>query len=111
MSYNVIAPSALRTTSAGAGLSTVTVPKAAFLRAELDVTASAVPTSLNVKIQHSIDGGTTWYDLKAFAQIGAVATGRESIEISPPTTGLLRAFYAIVGTSYTFSVALHVITL
>lgn len=103
MALDIVLPSALRTAGTASG-STFSEPKAASLRAELDVTASTAPTTLDVKIEHSRDGGTSWYTLAAFTQVGAVATARQSLAIPAPNSGLLRVTYTVVGTNYTFSV-------
>lgn len=107
MAYHFPLPSALRTAGAGVASGSLSLPKDAPLRAELDVTASTVPTTLDVSIQHSPDGGTNWYTLGAFTQVGAVATARQSIALAAPTSGLVRALYTLVGTNYTFSVTLR----
>lgn len=98
----------------------------------LNVTASSAPTTLDVYLQHSPDGGTTWYDFAHFAQVGAVATNiqaltwqrRSSVNITatqavvvtgdaalaagvvidaPIVDSQFRAKWVLVGTSYTFS--------
>ena len=107
MALDFILPSALRGTTGGAQSGTISVPMDQHLRAELVVTASAAPTSLNAQVQHSSDGGNTWVNLKAFTQVGAVSTSSESIEIQAPTSGMIRVNYASVGTSYTFQVTIR----
>lgn len=106
MALDTILPSALRTAGTASG-NNISTPRDAFLRAELDVTASTAPTTLDVKIEHSNDGGTTWFTLAAFAQVGAVGTNRQSISVPAPNSGICRATYTLVGTNYTFSVTLR----
>lgn len=106
MAYDTLLASAART--AGTAQSgTVSYPKAANIRAELDVTASSVPTTLDVRVQHSSDGGTTWFTIGTFTQVGAVATARQSISVPAPHSGMIRIDYTVVGTNYTFSVTLR----
>lgn len=95
---------------------------------QFQVTASAVPTSLNLYVQHSLDGGTTWDDFISFLQVGAVGTARQIAQwnrdavsasavhaasdaaltagtvINGPVGDDWRLKWVIVGTSYTFSV-------
>ena len=107
MALSYILPSAVRTTGAGVTSSTIAVPQDAALRANLVVTASSGPTTLDVSIEHSEDGGTTWITVGSFTQVGAVGTASQSISIAAPTSGLIRAKYTIVGTSYTFSLSIR----
>lgn len=90
--------------AATASSNNLTIPRVAAIRADLILTASTAPTTLDVKVEHSEDGGTTWLSLGAFTQLGAVATGKQSLHIPAPHSGLVRATYTSVGTSYTFSV-------
>lgn len=106
MPYDIVFPSAART-AATASSPALTIAAASYIRAELDVTASSAPTTLDVKIEHSNDGGGTWKTLKAFTQVGAVGTAFQSLEILPPCSGVVRATYTVVGTNYTFSVTLR----
>lgn len=105
MAYDILLASAVRSSTGQSG--TVSYPRDEPIRAELDVTASSAPTTLNVRVQHSPDGGTNWYTIGTFTTIGAVATGRESIPIAPPHSGMLRIDFTVVGTSYTFSATLR----
>ena len=105
--YNFILPSAARVAGAGVASPTVVIPVDASIRAELDVTASTAPTTLDAKVQHTSDNGANWFDLAAFTQIGAVATGRQSIHIPTPHSGVIRVLTTQVGTSYTYSVTLR----
>lgn len=95
--------------TAGAAVSSpnLSVPQGADLRADLIVTASSAPTTLDVKIEHSEDGGTTWQTLASFTQVGAVGTAKQSLQIPGPTSGLIRGTYTSVGTSYTWSLTLR----
>ncbi|MHB9003991.1 MAG: hypothetical protein ACYC6C_07990 [Coriobacteriia bacterium] len=75
------------------------------LRAQLDVTAaSGTSPTLDVVIQDSLDGGTTWNTVGTFAQ--KTAAGREVINITTPFSPLLRISWTIGGTtpSFTFAV-------
>jgi predicted solute-binding protein len=97
----------------------------------LNVSASNTPTTLDVYLQTSPDGGTTWYDFAHFTQVGAVSTsiqsmswtrrageGTESTSVivtgdaalaaakvinGPIVDAQCRAKWVIVGTSYTFA--------
>jgi hypothetical protein len=64
----------------------------------LNVTASNTPTTLDVYLQHSIDGGTTWYDFAHFAQVGAVSTAKQALTWSRRTTPNITASQAVVAT-------------
>lgn len=105
MAYDTILPSAARAATGDSGA--IVVGTGEDLRLDLALTASAVPTSLNVVVEQTNDGGNTWVLLKAFAQLGAVATGSESVHIPRPTSGVIRARWTVVGTSFTFSVVLR----
>lgn len=73
------------------------------LRCELNLhlTASAAPTTLDVKVQGSTDG-TNWFDLASFAQLGAVATGDKYMVCLGAS--YMRYVSTIAGTSYTYSI-------
>ncbi len=105
MAYDIVSPSSAK--AADGQSNNFVVPTDADLRAELQVTASDTPTTLNVYIEHSSDGGTTWLRIGSFATVGAVATATESIAIPRPNAGLLRADWDVVGTSYTFFVTVR----
>lgn len=97
------------------------------------LTASSTPTTLDVYLQSSTDGGTTWWDFAHFGQLGAVSTGKQVITWSrkaggavtanlnqiaggdgviaagvvingPIVDNYFRVKWVIAGTSYTFSV-------
>lgn len=99
----------------------------------LNVTASSSPTTLDVYLQSSIDGGTTWRDFGHFTQVGAVSTsiqaltwtrrsnanitasqavvvtgdaalGASIVIDGPIVDAQVRAKWVIAGTSYTFSI-------
>lgn len=99
--------SAARTTSGTSGVVGGSTPTEA-LRAQLDVTAAAGTTpTLNVIIEDSLDGGTTWNTVGTFAQ--KTTAGREVINITAPFSPLLRVSWTIGGTtpSFTFAVVWH----
>lgn len=106
MAYDILLASAVRTTGSAQSVN-YSCPKGQPIRVELDLTASSGPTTLDVRVQHSIDGGTTWKTIQAFTQLGAVATGFQSVVIAAPHSGVLRIDYTVVGTSYTFSVTMR----
>ena len=95
----------------------------------LDVTASSAPTTLDVAIETSVDGGTTWYAAYEFTQVGAVSTATRRMDIRDTGIGItevgaeasivevnnpiktntvltqdIRVKWTISGTSYTFAV-------
>lgn len=76
------------------------------LRVQLNVTAvSGTTPSLTVTLQDSVDGGANWNNLSpAFTPVTAV--GRQVINIPAPYGYLLRANYAVSGTtpSFTFQI-------
>jgi hypothetical protein len=96
---------------------------------ELIVTASTTPTSLDVAVQTSLDGGATWFTVVNFTRVGAVASSRELVKVfsdaafatgivpaadpAPGATLVVNNFAwgdrwrvqrTSVGTSYTYSV-------
>jgi len=74
--------------------------------AHLHVTALSTPTTLDVDIEHSVDGSTSWAVLGSFTQV-TTTTATERIVIASGTTvrRYLRAAFTVSGTSYTCSVA------
>lgn len=95
----------------------------------LDVTASSSPTTLDVGVETSIDGGTTWYAAYEFTQIGAVSTAKRRLDVRDTGIGItevgadtsivetnnsiknntiltrdIRIYWTISGTSYTFAI-------
>jgi len=114
MAYREIelAASAARTTS-GTGDAFPGFGEADKLAAQLSVASrSGTNPTLDVVIQHSIDGGTTWFDLITFTQ--ATAAGNElkayaDVQASSAQVigDRLRAKWTIGGTgtpTFTFSV-------
>jgi len=104
-----VLPLSLRSAATGnSGTQTVdpsTKPYAKNVNVFLNVTASNVPTTLDVKVQWSFDGAV-WADATpadSFTQVGAVATSQQikQVTIKAP---FWRVAWAIAGTSYTFSV-------
>ena len=74
--------------------------------AHLHVTALDTPTTLDVIIEHSVNGSTSWATLATFTQI-TTATGTERVVVAAGTTvrRYLRASFTVAGTSYTCAVA------
>ena len=71
--------------------------------------ASGTAPILNVKLQSSSDGGTTWFDLPNAAFTQLTGTGSQAISIGAPTIAFgdtIRDVHTISGTtpSFTFSV-------
>lgn len=78
---------------------------ASSLRLALDVSAaSGTSPTLNVVVEDTIDGGTNWNQVAAFAQ--KTGASREVVNVNTPFGGRLRVRYTIAGTtpSFTFSV-------
>lgn len=72
---------------------------------------SGTNPTLDAKIQHSIDGGTTWFDLVTFTQL--TATGQElksyaEVEASSAQVvgKLVRASWTVGGTNPSFTFAI-----
>jgi hypothetical protein len=110
----------------------ITLPLADGYLFQLDVTASNTPTSLDVAMQWTPDGGTTWYDHSRFGQVLAVAPFQTRMIIQPlqgrgeaattatnttdalatalianaPISTVVRFRWKITGTSYTFSISM-----
>lgn len=74
--------------------------------AHLHVTAVDTPTTLDVDIEHSVDGSTSWATLASFTQV-TTTTATERVVVAAGTTvrRYLRAAYTVDGTSYTCAVA------
>lgn len=75
------------------------------IRAQLNVTAASGTTpALDVVIEDSLDGGSTWNAVATFAQ--KTTTGREVVSITAAFSDLLRVRWTIAGTtpSFTFAV-------
>lgn len=106
-----LAASAARTAS-GNGSAFGGFAQSSKLAAQLAITAaSGTNPTLDVVIQHSIDGGTTWHDLITFAQQTGTATlFADYAEVEASTAQVygdkLRAKWTVGGTtpSFTFSV-------
>lgn len=99
-----LTPSAARTASGStADLEGFTLKT---LRAQLQVTAFAgtAPT-LDVLIEDSLDGGTTWNTVGTFAQV-TTGSARQVINITAPFSDRIRVRWTIGGTtpSFTFNV-------
>lgn len=71
----------------------------------LAVTAATAPTSLDVRLETSVDGGSTYDTVGAFTQITG-STGTDS-HVFGPLGDKCRWAWTIVGTSFTFSVAVE----
>lgn len=96
--------SAARTTSSTS--SAVTIGDADQLIGYLSVTATTGGT-LDVKLQDSVDGGTTWFDITgaAFSQVSSGASS-QTIRATRVFGGKVRVSYTISGGGgFTFSVA------
>lgn len=66
-----------------------------------DVTAaSGTGQTLNVVIEHSLDGGTTWFESRALAQFTAAATQRVLV---PCAGGRVRIRQTVGGTTPSFT--------
>jgi hypothetical protein len=92
--------SAARTTS---GVATAfNTGEADSLEASLAVTAATAPTSLDVRLETSTDGGTSYDTVSAFAQITA-STGTDN-HVFGPLGDTCRWAWTIVGTSFTFAI-------
>lgn len=113
MAYEDIIPAGVRGTPVASAARTATGSTGSLsgygvtktLRAQLDVTAaSGTSPTLNVIIEDSLDGGTTWNTVGTFTQ--RTAAGREVINITTPFSPLLRVSWTITGTtpSFTFAV-------
>lgn len=99
--------SAARTTS-GSGAA-IAVPAIREALATLNCTAaSGTSPTLNVKIQASDDGGTTWYDIpnSAFTQLTAAGSSAIKIDTFGDT---IRANYTIAGTTPSFTFAVKIV--
>lgn len=96
--------SAARTASGNTAAMTGYGP-ATSLRAQLNVTAaSGTSPTLNVVIEDSVDGGTTWNSVGTFTQ--ATAAGVQTVNVTAPFAGTLRVRWTVAGTtpSFTFAV-------
>lgn len=71
----------------------------------LAVTAATAPTSLDVRLETSVDAGTSWTTVAAFAQVTASPSTKN--RVFGPLGDTCRWAWTIVGTSFTFSVAVE----
>ena len=98
-----VAPSAARTTSGQTAL--LSSMDRANLRVQLNATVVTGTTpTLDVVIEDTVDGGTTWNTIGTFTQL--TAAGRQVINVTSPFTDSVRARWTIGGTtpSFTFAV-------
>lgn len=106
--YELAVPSAARGTSGSQNVAGTGYHAAEALRAYLDVTAASGTTpTLDVKIEDSPDGGTTWFTVASFAQKTGIT--RDVLNVVSKAFGdRLRVTWTIGGTtpSFTFSVRL-----
>ena len=68
---------------------------------------SGTNPTLDVKLQHTIDGGTNWNDITGGAFTQLTATGVQLLNITGPWSDACRIVYTIGGTAtptFTFSV-------
>lgn len=74
--------------------------------AHLHVTGVDTPTTLDVDIEHSVDGSTSWATLASFTQV-TTSTASERVVVAAGTAvrRYLRASFTVSGTSYTCAVA------
>ena len=89
-------------TSSGNGTAFETV-RTNSIEGYLTVTAATAPTSLDVRLETSLDAGSTWQTVAAFAQVTA-STGTRN-KVFGPLGDSCRWAWTIVGTSFTFAVA------
>ncbi len=94
-------------TASGSAIVAESVGEFRELLVTLNCTAASGTTpTLNVKLQTSDDGGTTWYDLPsaAFTQLTAAGTG--ILQLNVPFGDTLKVVWTIGGTtpSFTFAV-------
>lgn len=102
----VLLPSAARTASAN-GEASEGFGQTSQLFVHSTVTArSGTNPTLDVKIQHSIDGGATWHDLITLAQ--QTNTGTVTGTTSAFYGDTLRAVATIGGTTPSFTFSVHV---
>jgi hypothetical protein len=111
-SQRVVVTSAARTTTGNSGALTVGgdtnfgSPEWVVLAVDVTAASGTTPT-LDLTVQWSLDGGTTWATTDgtpdAFAQITAAAT---RVKRFPALSGTYRVVWTIAGTtpSFTFSV-------
>ncbi|NUO35882.1 MAG: hypothetical protein HOQ45_02430 [Nocardioidaceae bacterium] len=104
-SENVVA-SAARTASGNSGALTGW-GSASTLRAQLNVTAaSGTAPTLDVVLEDSVDGGTTWNTIGTFTQ--ATTGARQVINVTTPFTDTLRVRWTVGGTTPSFTFAVDV---
>ncbi|MFE9098493.1 hypothetical protein [Streptomyces sp. NPDC007264] len=103
----VAAASAARTTSGNSGTLSGFGDWTKF-RAALNVTAASGTTpTLDVVIEDSLDGGTTWFTVATFSQ--KTAAGTQAQDVTGVFSDTLRVRWTIGGTSpsFTFDVRLY----
>jgi len=94
-------PSGAVTTSGNSGSLTGYGP-AQTLRAQLNITAASGTTpTLDVLIEDSLDGGTTWNTVGTFTQ--ATAVSRQVVNVTVPFSDTLRVRWTVGGTTPSFT--------
>ena len=96
--------SAARTASVNGAVVVTSDVNNAFVTLNVTAVSGTVPT-LDVKIQGSDDGGTTWFDIPNATFTQKVAAGSQAIQINT-FSDAIRAVATIAGTtpSFTFAV-------
>jgi hypothetical protein len=97
-----LASVARTTTGVGAAFNT---DNADAFEGFLTVTAATAPTSLDVRLETSLDAGATWATVGAFAQVTTETATRN--RVFGPLGDSCRWAWTIVGTSFTFAVAVE----
>lgn len=105
--YATALASAARTSSSNSGVLSGFGDWSKF-RAQLNVSAASGTTpTLDVVIEDTFDGGTTWNTVGAFTQ--KTATGAQALDVTGLFTDQLRIRWTVGGTtpSFTFDVKLY----
>jgi hypothetical protein len=95
--------SAARTSSAAG--SAFNTAQADSFEGFLSVTAATALTSLDVRLETSVDAGTSWTTVAAFAQVTASPSTKN--RVFGPLGDSCRWAWTLVGTSVTFAVAVE----
>lgn len=91
-----VSASSVKSASGNSGI--IQLPRADSAVFLLNVTGSSSPTTLDIYLQHSPDGGTTFFDFGHFTQVGAVSTSIQALTWSRRTTPTISATQAVVVT-------------
>lgn len=108
-SNDIIHASAAETATVSSSAFSATAATGIVVEVNVSARSGTTPT-LDVNIQDSLDGGTTWNTVGSLTQLTAVAVGVKRLNLRDTPTGpLLRLNYVIGGTTPSFTFVSRVV--